>query len=98
MSSAIDNVYNTGIAKAGSLAQDTPAGKNVLNNLIKLLENKSQVGKKIAKINSGLLLKIAQAGQDTSLVSADSIFSNMIKVGDSRSLNKLFKILDPAEI
>ena len=27
MSSAIDNVYNTGIAKAGSLAQTTPAGK-----------------------------------------------------------------------
>ena len=97
MSSAIDNVYNTGIAKAGSLAQTTPAGKNVLNNLIKLLENKSQVGKKIAKINSGLLLKIAQAGQDTSLISADSIFSNMIKVGDSRSLNKLFKLLDPAD-
>tara|TARA_Y100000034_G_scaffold131008_1_gene190799 strand:- start:539 stop:3994 length:3456 start_codon:yes stop_codon:yes gene_type:complete len=97
MSSAIDNVYNTGIAKAGNLAQDTPAGKNVLNNLIKALENRSKVGKKIAKINSGTLLKLAQSGQDTALISADSVFANMIKTGDSRSLNKLFKLLDPAD-
>ena len=97
MSSAMDNVYNTGIAKAGNLAQDTPAGKNALNNLIKILENRNKVGKKIAKINSGTLLKLAQSGQDTALISADSVFANMIKTGDSKSLNKLLKILGPED-
>jgi len=97
MQNAIDNVYNTGIAKAGSLAQTTPAGKDALNNLIKILENRSKVGKKIAKINSGVMLKLAQSGQDTALISADSVFANMIKTGDSKSLNKLFRLLDPKD-
>jgi len=91
LNNAVDGVYSTGIARATHLSQ---GGKTeVVDNLIKALEMRNNVGKKLSKVNGKLLTKLAQADETVDLVSADAVFDTLIKTNDFKQLNNLLKAM-----
>ena len=97
MQNSLDHVYSSGIAKAGNLAQKTEGGGAILNDLMTILTQRDKVGKQLAKINSNLMINIAKSGENLNLISAESIFTNMIKANDTKSLNRMLSLLPEAQ-
>ena len=91
LNNAVDGVYSTGISRAAYLSQ---GGKTeVVDNLIKALEMRNDVGKKLSKVNGELLTKSAQADETVDLVNANVVFDSLIKTNDFKQLNNLLKAL-----
>jgi len=97
MQNSLDHVYSSGIAKAGNLAQTTEGGKAVLNDLMSILSQRDKVGKQLAKVNSKLMINIAKSGENLDMLGAETIFANMIKTGDTKSLNQILSLLPDAQ-
>jgi hypothetical protein len=100
MNQAIDASYSSGIANARHLAVDlTDKNANgVVDDLVKVLETRAKVGKKVARIESDLFLKLAQEGSEDSLgmINGTSVWNTMIKNNKGKDLSKLINSL-PAE-
>ena len=91
LNNAVDGVYSTGIARAAHLSQ---GGKTeVVDNLVKALEMRNDVSKKLSKVNGKLLTKLAQADETVDLVNADAVFDTLIKTNDFKQLNNLLKVM-----
>ena len=91
LNNAVDGVYSTGIARAAHLSQ---GGKTeVVDNLVKALEMRNDVGKKLSKVNGKLLTKLAKADATVDLVNADAVFDTLIKTNDFKQLNNLLKVM-----
>jgi len=94
---AIDASYSSGIANARHLAVDL-TNKNangVVDDLVKVLDTRANVGKKVARIQSDLLLKLAQESSEDSLgmINGTSVWNTMIKNNKAKDLNKLINSL-----
>ena len=94
---AIDASYSSGIANARHLSVDL-TNKNangVVDDLVKVLDTRANVGKKVARIQSDLLLKLAQESSEDSLgmINGTSVWNIMIKNNKAKDLNKLINSL-----
>ena len=94
---AIDASYSSGIANARHLSVDL-TNKNangVVDDLVKVLETRANVGKKVARIESDLLLKLAKESSEDSLgmINGTSVWNIMIKNNKAKDLSKLINSL-----
>jgi hypothetical protein len=62
-----------------------------------ILAQRDKVGKQLAKVNSKLMINIAKSGENLDMLGAETIFANMIKTGDTKSLNQILSLLPDAQ-